>query len=174
MATRVVGVRRFWARRENLVHDPAGRLIGSATTDWIFTDKTGRPGRIPPEMERAFPVGKARAETGRMDLDNPPTHLPPDLYIVPAHQIDPAGHMNNAAYLDLFEDALPGLGLDPQDRPALYELEYLTPIAAGTALRRFVWETPLAAAMIARLPDGATVVRGRRSSQANPPREPAR
>ena len=119
VTTRVVGVRRFWARRENLAQDLTGRFVGSATTDWIFTDEAGRPVRIPHEMERAFPVASARAEASPMDLDDPPAHLPPDLYVVPAHQIDPAGHMNNAAYLDLLDDALAGLGLDPQARPAV-------------------------------------------------------
>jgi acyl-ACP thioesterase len=70
--------------------------------------------------------------------------------------------MNNAAYLDLFEDALGGLGLDPQERPALYEFEYLMPVSAGGTLERFVWELPSGNAMLDRVPDGPTVVRGRR------------
>lgn len=174
VTTRVVGVRRFWARRENLVHDPTGRLVGSATTDWIFTDEAGRPSRIPQAMERAFPLVSARTQADRMELDDPPEHLQPDLYIVPAHEVDPAGHVNNAAYLDLFEDALAGLGRDPQERPVLYELEYLKPVVAGNTLERFVWETPSGPAMAARVSGGATVVRGRRSSQVSRRREPAR
>jgi acyl-ACP thioesterase len=164
VTTRVVGVRRFWARRENVVHDPAGMLVGSATMDWIFTDETGRPGRIPQEMERAFPVVPAQIQADWMDIDDPPGRLQPSRCVVPAHEIDPRGHMNNAAYLDLFEDVLAGLGLDPQERPALYELEYLKPVGAGDTLERFVWELPSGSAIIARLPDGATVVRGRRHS----------
>jgi acyl-ACP thioesterase len=176
VTTRVVGVRRFWARRENVVHDPAGRLVGSATMDWIFTDETGRPGRIPQEMERAFPVVPAQTQADQMDIDNlyPTASLQPDLCVVPAHEIDPAGHMNNAAYLDLLEDALASLGLDPQERPALYELEYLKPVTAGGTLERFVWELPSGSAMIARLPDGATVVKGRRHYGVGHRRRPAR
>ena len=90
--------------------------------DWIFTNEAGRPGRIPQEMARAFPVVPAQTQADWMDIDDPPGCLQPGLCVVPAHEIDPRGHMNNAAYLDLFEDALAGLGLDPQERPALYEL----------------------------------------------------
>jgi acyl-ACP thioesterase len=173
VTTRVVGVRRFWARRENLVQQSTGRRVGSATADWIFTDQAGRPERIPHEMERAFPVARTREMVDWVNLDDPPACLPSDPYIVPGHQIDPAGHMNSAAYVDLFDDALPGLGLDPQDRPALYELEYLKPVAARTILGRVVWETTSGVAMIARAPEGTTVVRGRRSLPSSPRQEPA-
>ena len=170
VTTRVASVRRFWARRQNLVRDPIGRPVGDTTTDWIFTDDTGRPSRIPQAMERAFPVAPARTPPDRTDIDDPPGDLTPSLYVVPAHEIDPRGHANNAAYLDLFEDALPGLGLDPQKRPVVYALEYLKPIAAGDALERFVWERPSGAAMIARAADGTIVVRARRDSAVPPER----
>jgi len=117
VTTRVVGVRRFWARRENVVHDPAGMLVGSATMDWIFTDEAWRPGRVPQEMERAFPVVPAQTHADWVDIDDPPGRLQPGLCVVPVHELDPRGHMNNAAYLDLFEDTLAGLGLDPQKAP---------------------------------------------------------
>jgi acyl-ACP thioesterase len=162
VTTRVVGVRRFWARRENLVHGPTGKRVGDATMDWIFTDEAGRPGRVPNEMERAFPVTPPRAQAGRMELDDPPGDVPAGRYVVPMHQIDPAGHMNNAAYLELFEDGLPGVGFDPQERPALYELEYLRPVRAGNTLQPFVWAMRKGHAMIARHSDGTTIVRARR------------
>ena len=168
VTTRVVGVRRFWAQRENLVHDPAGRPVGGATADWIFTDDSGRPNRIPDAMERAFPVTPARTPPDRIDIDDPPGHLTPSLGVVPAHQIDPLGHANNAAYLDLFEDALAGLGLDPQKRPVVYELEYLKSVVAGDTLERFVWEVPSGAAMIGHGADGTTAVRACRHSVVRP------
>jgi len=167
VTTSVVGVRRFWARRENVVRDPAGMLVGSAAMDWIFTDEAGRPGRVPPAMERAFPVEHAQAPAARLDIDDPPGYLGPDLCVVRAHEMDPRGHMNNAAYLDLFEDALAGLGLDPQERPVLYALEYLKSVRAGDALERFVWDRPSGISMIVRAPDGAAIVRGHRQRQAS-------
>jgi hypothetical protein len=62
---------------------------------------------------RACPVVGPQIEAGRAAFDNPPAGLTPDLYVVPVHQIDPAGHMNNTAYLDLFDHVLPGLAVDP-------------------------------------------------------------
>lgn len=168
VTTRVVGVRRFWARRENRVHDPTGRPVGAVAMDWIFTNEAGHPNRIPQDMERAFPVAPVRTPPERIDIVDPPAQLSPDRYVVPAHEIDPRGHANNAAYLDLFEDALAGLGLDPQHRPAVYELEYLSSVAAGDTLDRFVWEMSSGAAMIARVADGTTVVRARRHSTTTP------
>jgi acyl-CoA thioesterase FadM len=170
VTTRVVGVRRFWARRENLIRDPTGSPVGSATMDWIFTDDAGRPNRIPQAMECAFPVSPARTSPDRMDVDDPPRHLTPSLCVVPAHEVDPRGHVNNAVYLDLFEDALAGLGLDPQNRPAVYELEYLKSVVAGDTLQRLLWEVPSGAAMIAHAADGTTVVRARRHSAVSPER----
>ena len=170
VTTRVVGVRRFWARRENLVLDPTGRPVGSATMDWIFTNAAGRPNRIPQAMERAFPVAPARTPADRMDIDDPPGDLIPSRCVVPAHEIDPRGHANNSSYLDLFEDALAGLGPDPQSRPAVYELEYLKSAVAGDTLERFVWEMPLSVAMIARVAGGTPVVRACRHSGVTPER----
>ena len=103
-----------------------------------------------------------------MDIDDPPGHLTPSLCVVPAHEIDPRGHANNAAYLDLFEDALAGLGLDPQKRPVVYELEYLKSVVTGDTLERFVWEVPSGAAMIGHGADGTTAVRACRHSVVRP------
>jgi acyl-ACP thioesterase len=168
VTTHVSGVRRFWARRENVVRDPIGRPVGNAAMDWIFTDDAGRPNRIPQAMERAFPVVPVRTSPDRMDIDHPPGRLTPGRCVVPAHEIDPRGHANNAAYLDLFEDAFPGLGLDPQKRPVVYELEYLKPIVAGDTLERFVWERPSGAVMIARVADGPPVVQACRHTEVTP------
>jgi acyl-CoA thioesterase FadM len=168
VTTCVTGVRRFWARRENLVRDPTGRPVGMAAMDWIFSDEVGRPNRIPHAMERAFPVSPAQTPPDRMDIGDPPGHLTPSLCVVPAHETDPRGHANNAAYLDLFEDALQGLGLDPQKRAVVYELEYLKSVVAGDTLKRFVWEMPSGAAMIAHVDDGTAVVRARRHSAVIP------
>src|SRR5262249_15078310 len=86
VTTHVVGVRRFWARRENFVRDPIGKPVGSATMDWIFTNDAGRPNRIPQAMERAFPVEPARTPPDRMDIDDPPAHLTASLCVVPVHE----------------------------------------------------------------------------------------
>lgn len=162
VTTRVVAFRRSWARRQNVLRDAAGEWLGEVTTDWIFTDREGRPTRVPPEMEDAFPTLSERAEVGRLNIGDPPEGLQPIEYEIPVHQIDPRGHMSTAAYLDLFEDTLAALGTNPQERPVQYDLEYLRSALAGDVLRRIVWTNPAGCSIVASFPDGAPVLRGRR------------
>jgi len=70
--------------------------------------------------------------------------------------------MNTAAYIDLFEDALVGLAIDPQARPVRYQLEYLRPAASGVVLRWVVWQEADGVIVIATLPDGTPAFRSRR------------
>jgi len=113
-------------------------------------------------MEAAFPGKSPRLEIERLELSDPPAGLEPLEYVVPAHQVDPRGHMNSAAYLDVFEDALAGAGVDPQGRPAVYEVEYLRVALPGEVLRRFVWQQNDGWAMVASTPEGLPVVKARR------------
>ncbi len=55
VTTRVIGVRRVWARRLNTIRRADGEAVGTVTMDWILTDHDGRPARIPPSMVAAFP-----------------------------------------------------------------------------------------------------------------------
>ncbi len=64
VTTEVVGFRRIWARRRNIMRAGSGDPVGEITMDWIFTDRDGQPARIVPEMERAFPGSTA----GYLDL----------------------------------------------------------------------------------------------------------
>ncbi len=166
VTTEVLGFRRIWARRRNTVRDTSGEILAVVTTDWIFTDRAGNPARVVPEMEAAFPGLSPRLEFERLELGDPPVGLQPLEYLVLAHQVDPRGHMNSAAYLDLFEDARSGAGADPQNRPALYELEYLRAALPGEVLRRFVWRTNGGWAMVASTHEGLPVVRARRQEKA--------
>ncbi len=162
VTTEVVGFRRIWARRRNTIHDATGHLLGQMTVDWIFTNREGNPTRIVPEMEAAFPGLASPLEVERLDLGDPPPTVKPQEYSVPAHQVDPRGHMNSAAYLDLFEDVLVGMGVDTQKRPVAYELEYLTVALLGDLLHRFIWAEPSGWAMFIATPAGLPVVKGRR------------
>ncbi|HEY3248691.1 MAG TPA: acyl-ACP thioesterase domain-containing protein [bacterium] len=140
VTTEVVGFRRIWARRRNRIADQAGARLGDATMDWIFTDGRGRPARVPLEMETAFPGVSERMDLEHLEVGSQPSGLPADEYLIPAHQVDPLGHMNSAAYVDLFDDALVALGVDVQARPAVYELEYFRAPRLGERLKRYVWE----------------------------------
>ncbi len=168
VTTEVLGFRRIWARRRNTVRDTSGEPLATVTMDWIFTDRAGNPARIVPEMEAAFPGKSPRLEIERLELGDPPAGLGPLEYVVPAHQVDPRGHMNSAAYLDLLEDALTDAGVDPQERPAVYELEYLRAALPGEVLRRFVWQQNDGWAMVASPPEGLPVVKARRQCRTAP------
>ncbi len=167
ITTRVVGFRRIWARRRNTIYDRAGRLLGEVTIDWIFTDREGNPTRIVPEMTAAFPDLGEPFEIERLDIGTIPASVQPQEVLVPAHQTDPRGHMNSAAYLDFFEDALVALGVDPQGRPATYDLEYLRPLVPGELVNRHVWAEASVWKMIGAIPMGL-VVKGRRTSTEKP------
>ncbi len=164
VTTEVVGFRRIWARRRNTIQDAAGRVVGVITVDWIFTNREGNPTRIVPEMEAAFPGLARPLEMERLDLGDPPPTTRAQEYIVPAHQVDPRGHMNSAAYLDVFEDALVGMSVQAQERPATYELEYRVGVQLGNLLQRFIWAEPSGWAMLIAIPAGLPVAKGRRKA----------
>ncbi len=161
VTTRVVGFRRIWARRENAIRDVTGDAFGQATMDWIFTDREGNPARVLGEMEAVFPGLLRSLDVVRLDLPDPPLDARTADYRVPVHQVDPRGHMNSAAYLDLFDDALAEAGFDPAERPAVYELEYVRAAAPADALRRTVWHDDGRWAMIVTAAAGV-VARARR------------
>lgn len=166
VTTEVVGFRRIWARRRNAVRGPDGALLGQIVNDWIFTDREGNPARVAPEMQAAFSGLSERFEVQRLDVGDPPSGLQPNVYRVPAHQLDPRGHLNNAAHLELFEDALANLGVDPQVRPVTYELEYLAAVRLGEPLHWLVWTTSGGWAMLASTPAGLPVAKSLRRSRS--------
>ncbi|HYM70340.1 MAG TPA: acyl-ACP thioesterase domain-containing protein [bacterium] len=168
ITTQVLGARRVWARRGNTVRNGAGVAVGAATMDWILTDRDGRPARIPCEMATAFSVVPGTT-LERYAAEAAPAGARTGAYRVPAHQTDPRGHMNNAAYLDLLDDALAALGLDPQARPAEYDLAYLQAAVSGDALQYAAWATPAAASVAMHRPDGTPVWWGRRRCPATAP-----
>lgn len=87
-----------------------GEMIAKATTDWVYVDRhTHHPQRIPPEMVKAFlPDGPPAGTSPRAPFPTPPP-TPAGLFTlhrpVSWVNVDPAGHLNNAAYLHYLEDA---------------------------------------------------------------------
>lgn len=168
VTTEVVGFRRIWARRHSTIQDSGGQLLGEAVVDWIFTDRRGSPARIIPEMQAAFPTATERAgmEIEHVEVGTAPEHVPTKDYLVPGHQIDPRGHMNSAAYLELFEDGLTEGGVDPQQRPARYEVEYLRPLVRGELLHRSIWAERDGWTLIGETAEAALVVKAHRGEPA--------
>jgi len=85
-------------------------LVARAHTDWVYLDAaTQRPVSVPPEMIAAFfPKGQP-ADGARRDPFPPPPPAPPGAFQVERrvawHELDTAGHVNNANYLFYLEDA---------------------------------------------------------------------
>ena len=143
ISTAITGFRKVWARRRTEARLDDGTLAFWGHTDWVMTDRRGMPGRVPPEFPAALPVAPGPFEPGRVPL--PPT--PHDAYRHVTHvrpqDVDPMGHVNNAAYLDYLEEALIGTGSDAVvaigRTPRRVRLEYLQPAAPLAVLTGAVW-----------------------------------
>jgi acyl-CoA thioesterase FadM len=143
VSTAVTGFRRVWARRRTEARLCDGSPVMWCHTDWVMTDARGLPGRVPPEFPAAFTVPPGPFDPGRVPL--PPT--PPDALITRAavrpQDLDPMGHVNNAAYLDYLEEALLGAGEQATSAitatPRTVRLEYLAPAASGALLAGAAW-----------------------------------
>ena len=147
LSTEVAGFRKVWARRRSEGRID-GQLVAWAHTDWVITDtRRGMPGRVPAEIQAAFRATPGGFEPARVPL--PPA---PDEAVVLSlrarpQDLDPMGHVNNAAYVDYLEEALLAAGSDAATIPTalgrLIRLEYLVPATPGHELRASLWPMPV-------------------------------
>jgi len=106
--TWVEDFRRVRSHRRYAVHGADGTPVLEALTDWVYVDvESGRPRRVPSELETAFAFA---AGTGRErePWSAPPAPPAPALgtHRVRACEVDSIGHVNNAVYLDLATQAV--------------------------------------------------------------------
>jgi acyl-CoA thioester hydrolase len=154
--TWVADFRRVRSRRCYEIRVDDGLAV-EAESDWVLIDvATGRPRRIPDEVERTFDVPSGSASAPRVPWD---ATLPPVTPLRTAAalrftDLDSLGHVNNAAYLDVFmESALTPLGhagwgverlgargLAPF--VAACDLEYLEAVVWGAPLEVTTWMAP--------------------------------
>ncbi len=134
--TRVIGQRKVWARRRADVHGPAGSAVAWLHTDWVLVDGAGRLVRVPPVFAEVFQVPHATYDLGRVQLSAPPTSASRSPVAVRPHELDPLGHVNNAAYMDWLEETLPE---DVRGTPRHYALEYAASAAQGDELVAETW-----------------------------------
>lgn len=141
-------------RRYEMLGADAGLRL-AAVTDWVYVDAaTGRPRRVPPDMERSF-AAAVPAASPRPAWQAPPPPAAPALatHRVRLDEIDTFGHVNNAAWLDILAqgavDALEAAGW-PLDRlladgmvPLLSraDVEYLDGAGLGEQLTVVTWFT---------------------------------
>ena len=143
--TRVVGQRRVWARRRGEFHDDAGAVLAWVHTDWVLIDARGALIRIPGVFGEAFRVPETTGQIQRVALPPTPAGAATRSFAVRRHELDPAGHVNNAVYLDWLEEAVaaataPGaaaIGIDAL--PRRYRLEYAAAADGGTGLADAAW-----------------------------------
>ena len=96
-------------RRYEIRRAGTGEAAATAHTDWVLLDAaTLRPVRIPSGMAAAFfPEGVPAVSLPRDSFPEVPPAPPGTFKIrrrVALWEIDPAGHVNNAAYLEYVED----------------------------------------------------------------------
>jgi acyl-CoA thioester hydrolase len=97
---RARSLRQYTVRRGETV-------VASASTDWVYCDlHTGRPVRVPHELQRAFDGGNAlpmlaRAESVAAAV--PADAVTYEVIVQPSH-LDHVTHVNNAVYANYLED----------------------------------------------------------------------
>ena len=143
VATAVTGFRRVWARRRTEARLVDGTLAMWGHTDWVMIDHRGMPGRVPPEFPAQFDVPPGTFEPVRVIASSPPPDATVLRTTVRPQDVDPMGHVNNAAYLDYLEEALHAVG-EPGRRllaavPRRVRLEYVAAAAPGAALTGSAW-----------------------------------
>ena len=136
--TRVVGFRRVMARRRTEVRASDGSLAARIVNDWVMTDvRRAAPARVPAEFPSLFGVPPDPYEPIRVALPATPADAPRLDVLARAHEIDPMAHVNNAAYLDWFDEAVGTTGdagaAAIARLPRTYRVEYLLPVGRGVA-----------------------------------------
>ena len=104
--TALVGFRHVMARRHTRLFGADGRVVADALIDWVMVDRAGRPTRFPKEFEPFVasvgatflpikpPILSASSSTTTIDV------------AIRQADIDPLGHVNNAAWLEIADEAL--------------------------------------------------------------------
>jgi acyl-CoA thioester hydrolase len=160
---RARSLRRYTVRRD-------AALVAEATTDWVYCDlQSGKPVRIPGELQRAFGDGDALPALGRAaTLTAAPASdaVAFEITAQPSH-LDHVTHVNNAVYAGYLEDGafalfaahawpLPRmLAAGGALRVRWLDVEYLNDALAGDQLIIHSW-----LADAAPLSGGAEIPRG--------------
>ena len=137
--TEVTGWRRVWGRRDTTFASSDGQRIASVESDWVLLNSAGRPKRIPEEVARL--LGPSRSYRPlKVDLSEPPEATGVARVRVRAADTDPLGHLNNAAYLDIVDEAVARSAPERADTRS-YRVEYLRPVLPGSELSVRAWPT---------------------------------
>jgi acyl-CoA thioesterase FadM len=143
VSTTVDGFRRVWARRRTDGRLADGTLAFWAHTDWVIVDARGLPTRVPAELPAVYGEMPGPFEPGRVALPPTPAGAATHRGRVRPQDLDPLGHVNNAAYLDYLEEAMLETGPAPTAavaaRPRTVRIEYLLQAAPGAIVTGSTW-----------------------------------
>lgn len=165
VSTEVVGFRRVWARRRSEFALAGGeRRVASAVIDWVLLGPRGGPVRVPAEITGLFGAGVHGTFTP-LRVDLPPA--PADAAALPLEvrrsDLDPMGHVNNAAYIDYIEafaaatDRWPALG----GVPRRYRLEFAASAEPNMMLTARGWDAERGLCYLLSTRDGGALLRAR-------------
>lgn len=154
VSTEVTSVRRIWARRASEFRDGAHDLTAHAVADWVMTTAAGTPTRVPDALRAVFDPHAASFEPAHVRLEATPVDAAMSTIAVRPRDIDPMGHVNNAAYVDYVEEHLAAVGRRELlgTLPRVLRLEYLAPAAEDDAIAAYSW--PVAGGRACRLVAG--------------------
>jgi acyl-ACP thioesterase len=141
VSTEVVGFRRVWARRRSEFHLRGNeRPVAVALTDWVLLNSRGMPVRPPEEILAAFPTPVGDFTPLRLDLPSP-TNASRIEFAARGSDIDPLGHVNNAAYIDYIDEFLAATGrrADTRHIPRRYQGEFLAAAEPEMTMSAEAW-----------------------------------
>jgi acyl-CoA thioesterase FadM len=143
VTTRIAGYRRVWARRRTSFTLPGGTAVAWAHTDWVIVDARGVPTRMPDDFARLYTTPPGPFDPVRIVLPEPSDDALEWHGRVRRADLDPLAHVNNAAYLDYFEEAISALdggGARLAALPRTYRLEYVAVAEPGWSMTGRLWE----------------------------------
>lgn len=137
VSTTVTGWRHIWARRHT-TFERDGATVADVNTDWVLLRDDGRPAPVPEEVAAYFsPATTFRRD--RVVLPEPLAEATEATVRVRPIDVDPLGHMNNAAYLDVVDDAADRLPARPASVPGRYQVGYISPALPGSTVHVSCW-----------------------------------
>ena len=140
LATWCSGTGSHFAERRVEVEGARGGRI-SGTTLWVHVDhRSGRPRRLGPGFDALYGASAAgRKISARLRHPGPPADAPRSPWALRATDLDVLGHVNNAVYWEVVEQAL-------ADRPELRaplraEVEHRTAVEQGASVEWVAQDT---------------------------------
>jgi acyl-ACP thioesterase len=132
LSTFCAGTGRSWAERRTSITGDRGATI-EAVSLWIRVDPaTGRPTVLGDDFVAAYgEAARGRRVSSRLQLPAPPPDAAVRPWVIRRVDIDPLGHVNNAAQWAIVEETLPA----DRSRRGVAEVEHLAPVDTSGDLR---------------------------------------